>query len=114
MRPSTILVVDDESLITHTIVLILNRDRDELFAIGSADVSEALRIVRDTRPDLVLLDAIMPGINGLTHAIEMREKYRSNVVVMSGQARADDLFAESERAGHAPFEGTIHELPAEN
>jgi DNA-binding response OmpR family regulator len=104
MPPNTILVVDDEPVIAHTIVLILNRHRDEFLAVGSTDVSEALTIVRDTQPDLVLLDAIMPGTRGLQHAIDMRQKYDCNVVIMSGQPGASDLLEKLDREGHVPFE----------
>jgi DNA-binding response OmpR family regulator len=104
MPRSTILVVDDESVITQTIVLILNRFEDEFLGIGSTNVSEALTIVRAIHPDLVLLDAIMPGTNGLQHAIEMRENYGCNVLIVSGRADTADLLEDLNREGHERFE----------
>jgi CheY-like chemotaxis protein len=60
MRHTTILVVDDEHIITDTMVMILNR---EFLAIGCYSAAEAIGIVRGILPDLVLLDVIMPNVN---------------------------------------------------
>ena len=104
MPASIILVVDDEQVITKTIVLILNSFKDDFFAIGSTNINEALRIVQGIRPDLVLLDAIMPGARGLEHAIRMRDEYGCKVLMMSGQGATANLLDDSLRGGHQPFE----------
>jgi DNA-binding response OmpR family regulator len=103
MTGSTILVVDDEPLVTQTLVLVLSRF-PEFMAIGSTDVSEAFTVVGAIQPDLVLLDAIMPGTKGLAHAVEMREKYACNVLIMSGYASTSDFLEDLNREGHEPFE----------
>jgi len=104
MPASIILVVDDEPVITRTLVLILNSLRDEFFAIGSTNVNEALKIVEGIRPDLVLLDAIMPGAHGLEQAVRMRDKLGCKVLMMSGQGATANLLEDSVRDGHQPFE----------
>jgi len=104
MAASVILVVDDEPVITKTLVLILNSFKDEFYAIGSTDIGEALTIVQGIHPDLVLLDAIMPRAIGLDHAVYMREKAGCKVLMMSGQGATAGYLDELNRQGGAPFE----------
>ena len=64
--PYKILVVDDSSLIRQSIVEIINSS-DDLQVIGEAASGiEALALIPQLKPDLVTLDIIMPGMNGLT------------------------------------------------
>jgi DNA-binding response OmpR family regulator len=104
MPSSLILVVDDEPVITQTLVTILNKFGDEFIAIGSTRIAEALTIVRGIHPDLVLLDAVMPGSTGLDQALEMREKYGCKVLMMSGQIATGELLDKLIRGGHEPLE----------
>lgn len=104
MPASVILVVDDEPVITQTLVLILNSFKDEFFAIGTTSVHEALKIVEGIHPDLVLLDAIMPGAHGLDHALQMRDKSGCKILMMSGQGATANYLEETRLSGHEPFE----------
>ncbi len=104
MPASVILVVDDEPVITQTLVLILNSFRDEFFAVGTTSISDALKIVEGTHPDLVLLDAIMPGAHGLDHALQIRDKSGCKVLMMSGQGATATYLDEAKLQGHEAFE----------
>jgi DNA-binding response OmpR family regulator len=84
-------------------VLILNSFGQEFFAIGSINAQEALAIVQGIHPDLVILDAVMPGVQGLEHAIEMRDSFGCKVLMISGQG-ATASFLEDSRSGHESFE----------
>ena len=57
-----ILVVDDEPDLRETMGMLFSKDYEVLAA---ADGPEALRILNDQKPDLMLLDIVMPGMNGL-------------------------------------------------
>jgi diguanylate cyclase (GGDEF)-like protein len=59
-RPS-ILIVDDEVSNIEILSAVLEEDHDIYFATSGA---EALEIARTTLPDLILLDVLMPGIDG--------------------------------------------------
>jgi len=60
---STILVVDDEAAARHALTRLLRREGYETVAAG--DGREALRALEAGTPDLVLLDVMMPGLDGL-------------------------------------------------
>src|SRR5659263_276334 len=61
MKPK-ILIVDDEPINVELLEGYLSKDNDILKAFNGY---EALKIVGTTPPDLILLDIMMPGINGL-------------------------------------------------
>ncbi len=58
-----ILVVDDEPNIREVVSLYLRRDGHVV--IAAADGEEALRLYQQTRPDLVVLDLMLPKVSGL-------------------------------------------------
>jgi excisionase family DNA binding protein len=62
-RRSTILVVDDETAIPELMVVALATTSREVLTAGSGE--EALAIVQRSDVDLVVLDLVMPGMNGV-------------------------------------------------
>ena len=68
-----ILVVDDEPNIREVVGLYLRRDGHAV--VSAADGDEALRLYREDRPDLVVLDLTLPGTDG----IEVCRRLRSGV-----------------------------------
>jgi len=63
MAKETILVVEDEEDIRELLKYNLEKEGYQVFAAATGE--EALRAVRDRRPDLILLDLMLPGIDGL-------------------------------------------------
>jgi CheY-like chemotaxis protein len=66
-----ILVVDDEPFMLRLIQLILERDGYTMRQASSGD--EAVDAVRQERPDLVIMDAMMPRMDGLTALRVLKE-----------------------------------------
>jgi len=60
-----VLVVEDEIHIQKLIKLILEKNKFEVIAVGSGEEALMALDVADPKPDLVLLDIMMPGIDGL-------------------------------------------------
>lgn len=85
--PQTILVVDDERNIVQLTRLYLTR---EGFQVEAAyDGRQALEKAQAHRPDLILLDLMMPEMDGLTVCRELRK--RSNVPIIMLTAKSDDV-----------------------
>jgi len=85
--PGTILVVDDEKNIVQLARLYLDKEGYRVEA--AYDGAQALEKARSVRPDLVILDIMMPELDGLSVAKELRKT--SNVPIIMLTARGDDV-----------------------
>ena len=77
-----ILVVEDETAIQELIALNLSQAGHEAMLVG--DAQEALERVRDSLPDLVLVDWMLPGMSGvdLVRRLRANERTRSVPIIM--------------------------------
>ena len=82
-----ILVVDDEDLLVKGIRFNLQHDGYEV--ITGSNGLEALEQMKSQKPDLVILDIMMPEMDGLTACSKIREF--SNVPIILLTAKADDM-----------------------
>lgn len=83
MSYKTILIVDDEESICQTLSGILSDEGYKVLTTGSGE--EAIRIIEDELPDLVLLDIWLKGMDGLeTLKIVKSENANLPVIMMSG------------------------------
>lgn len=71
MRPYTILVVDDEPTIREVVRKYLERDGYQVVEV--ADGHQALNYLKTNRPDLIVLDVMLPGVDGLTITRQLRD-----------------------------------------
>jgi CheY-like chemotaxis protein len=67
-----VFVVDDEPIIVRVIQLHLQR-AGYLHVTGTTDSTQALRMIREQRPNVVLLDLTMPGVSGLDILAALRQ-----------------------------------------
>lgn len=87
MMPQRILIVDDEPQLQKAIRAYLER---EGYAVESAlDGRAALDAAAAFRPDLVILDVMLPGLGGFAVLQELRQ--RSDVYVLMLTARAEEI-----------------------
>ena len=63
MEPTTVLVVDDEADIVS--LLEYHLKRENYVVLSAKDGESALRLAREKGPHLILLDLMLPGIDGL-------------------------------------------------
>lgn len=68
--PHTILVVDDDPIKRALLRELLTYEGHEIFE--AEDGTEALRLTRAYRPDLVILDLVMPDRNGYEYLVDLR------------------------------------------
>ena len=82
-----ILVVDDEELLVKGIRFNLQNEGYEV--ITGSDGLEAVAKVQEQQPDLVMLDVMMPNMDGMTACAKIREF--SNVPIILLTAKTDDM-----------------------
>ena len=82
-----ILVVDDEALLVKGIRFNLQNEGYDV--ITGSDGLEAIRLVQEQQPDLVVLDVMMPNMDGLTACGKIREF--SDIPIILLTAKADDM-----------------------
>lgn len=79
----SILVVDDDPLVRDLLVKFMIRRGYRV--VGVKDGYDALRLVDETPPDVVLLDMVMPGMAGIEVLQALRAKeYSGGVIIMTG------------------------------
>lgn len=84
-----VLVVDDEKMIRSLLKMSLQRMGYEVTTAD--DGEEALRLFSEGRYDLVLLDILMPGIDGFTVCSELRRLSDVPIVMLTALNRPDDI-----------------------
>jgi DNA-binding NtrC family response regulator len=80
MKRNKLLVVDDEHLIRWSLEQNLKKQGYEVVTAGSGE--DALRLVREEQPDLVLLDIQLPGISGVDVLEKIKEHDDDIIVIM--------------------------------
>jgi DNA-binding NarL/FixJ family response regulator len=63
--PITVVVADDDELVRMGLRVLVERESDLRLVGEAGDGHQALALVRSTRPDVLLLDLKMPGLDGL-------------------------------------------------
>ncbi len=98
MIPARILIVDDERMIADTLSVIFRSVGYEAFTAYNGLLG--LDAARKLAPNLVLSDVVMPELDGVTMAIEIRNSLPGVIVLLfSGQAGTSDLLRSAEEKG---------------
>jgi NarL family two-component system response regulator YdfI len=94
-----ILIADDHLIIRQGLRLILETE-DDFDLVGEAiDGAEALRLCAETKPEVVLMDLRMPGMDGLTAIERLRVEQPEIAVVILTTFNEDDLMMRGLQAG---------------
>jgi DNA-binding response OmpR family regulator len=90
MDPSDrpILVVDDDAKIVRLVRTYLERERYQV--VEASDGPSALAAIEATHPRLVVLDLMLPGIDGLAVIRAIRDERDTPVIVLSARGTAND------------------------
>lgn len=94
-----VLIADDHSVVRQGLRMFLNLD-PEIEIVGEATTGEeALRLARERRPDVVLMDLLMPGMGGVAATREMRTEMPDIEVIALTSVLEDEAVTGAIRAG---------------
>ncbi len=103
MSKTNILVVDDHSLVREGIITMLSI-YDDFEIIGDAESGEkALEKIEEQKPDVILLDINMPGMNGIETAKKVLTDYEGIKIIILSMEVTQDHISEAIKAGVAGY-----------
>src|SRR5438105_14755017 len=91
MNHATVLVIDDEKDLLELVRY--NLEKEHLDVITATDGQSGLEIGLKHKPDLVLLDLMMPGMNGLEVCKQLRSDARTSrvpIIMLTAKAAETD------------------------
>lgn len=83
-----VLVVDDDAKTVELVKLYLNRDGYKVEV--AYDGMEALRLAREVRPDLIVLDLMLPGYDGLQVCRTLRQESDVPIIMLTARTTEED------------------------
>jgi DNA-binding NarL/FixJ family response regulator len=100
-----VLLADDQALLRSSLAMLIDREPDMEIVGEAGDGGEAIALARRERPDVILMDVRMPGVDGLqaTEAILSAPEQQSVRVVMLTTFELDDYVLRALRAGASGF-----------
>jgi signal transduction histidine kinase len=96
-----LLIVDDERMILELTSMVLSSRGFDVSVVDNA--SESYELIEREQPALVLLDYMMPKINGLEALKEMRERFPETYVIMFTGKGSEEVAVELMKAGASDY-----------
>lgn len=94
-----VLIADDQEIIRHGLALIL-RNEPDMDVVGLAsDGAEAVTLAVRLQPDVILMDIVMPTLNGIAATRQIVSELPGSGVIILTTYDADDMVFEGVRAG---------------
>ncbi|MEV0172144.1 response regulator transcription factor [Streptomyces sp. NPDC050803] len=82
-----LLIADDEDLLRSALAALLALEQDFTVVAEASTSTEAVRLAREHRPDIAVLDLEMPPTDGLRAAEEIRAELPTQIVLVTRHAR---------------------------
>ena len=94
-----VITVDDHAVMRQGLSVLLGHVEDVQVVGSASDGRQAVQLAQELRPDVLLMDAVMPGLNGLDATRQVKQSLPdARVIMLSGYVDEDQLI-ESIRAG---------------
>jgi DNA-binding NarL/FixJ family response regulator len=103
MKPIRALIADDHALVRAGIRALLERIDSVSVIAETGEGSEALHLIKELKPDVVLLDVTMPGLSGLEVLAESRKHLPDVRVIILTVHDEAEYAMQALRAGAAGF-----------
>ncbi|MFA6040716.1 MAG: response regulator, partial [Methylophilus sp.] len=98
-KPMTVILIDDHTLFRRGVSQMISADAEFLVLGEAASGAEGLSLVKELKPDLVLIDLNMKGMNGIETLTHIKEAgLESKCIVLTVSDAEDDLL-EALRSG---------------
>lgn len=98
-----VLLVDDDAMVRAGLKMIVGGEHDIEVVGEAADGQEALRLIEQSRPDVVLMDIRMPVLDGIEATRRAMERDEPPHVIVLTTFDADDLVVQALRVGAVGF-----------
>ncbi len=93
-RPVDLMIVDDEETVLDVLRRALKPAGARLDVRCATSGIEALIMIGESVPDLLILDLLMPGVNGYEVCRQIREKYGDGIRIIAISGRVDSMSKE--------------------
>ena len=95
----SVLLVDDHALVRRGFRRILEDEPDMVVAGEASDGPEAIRLARQLRPKVIVMDCAMPSMNGLQATRQILENHPQTLVLMLSMHPEETLVRQALEAG---------------
>jgi two-component system, NarL family, response regulator NreC len=99
----SVVIADDHAVVLAGVRRLLEAERDLVVAGEAAGGEEALRLVRELKPDVLVIDVVMPGVNGLDVARQIAAAEPATRIVFLSMHASEAYVVEALRAGAAAY-----------
>ncbi|MCB4755981.1 MAG: response regulator transcription factor [Elusimicrobia bacterium] len=111
-RTLRLAIVDDHALFREGLKDLLLQQPDFSVVAEGADGADALRIVADYKPDVLLLDLRLPKLGGISAIRRLRESHKDVKIVVISMYEDEDFKREAVLAGADAYHSKMDEAPA--
>jgi DNA-binding NarL/FixJ family response regulator len=99
-----VLVADDHKLFRQGLISLMKTRDDFVEIVGEAETGDdAVKMAEELRPDVILMDIYMPGMDGLLAAKEIRARFPNIAIVMLTSSERDGHLYEAVKIGVAGY-----------
>lgn len=103
MNPTSILLADDHALMRAGLRALIARFSGFEVIAEAGDGLEAVQLTRQLKPDIVVLDLSMPGLNGIDAASRIRRESPETQIVVLSMHTAENYVVEALHAGASAY-----------
>ena len=86
----TVLVCDDDKEIVEAIEIYLSQEGYQI--LKAYDGEQALKVLSEEKVDLLVIDVMMPRLDGIRATLKIREKLSLPIIILSAKSEDSDKF----------------------